>query len=103
MKQVQIKKTFEDMFYNDFDGMYNRFAFSSAGLAIIWAVCMSIKKGSYWEYYKWAYTKEGIKKSFKVGFLITLVASLFALVPSYIKETKKQEEEIAQKEYTTLE
>ena len=91
------------MLLNDCEGMSNRLTFSSVGLALIWVVIMSIKKGSYWEYYRWAYTKEGLKKSFKAGFLITLVSVVFALVPAYIKERKAQQVENTESEYTVLE
>ena len=103
MKKNELKKTFENMLWNDYEGMSNRLTFSSVGLALIWEVIMRIKKGSYWDYYKWAYTKEGLKKSFKVGFLITLVSVVFALVPSYIKERKAQQAENTENEYTVLE
>lgn len=103
MKKNELKKTFENTLWNDYEGMSNRLTFSSVGLALIWVVIMSIKKGSYWDYYKWAYTKEGLKKSFKVGFLITLVSVVFALVPAYIKERKAQQVENTENEYTILE
>lgn len=103
MKKNEIKKTLENMLLNDCEGMSNRLTFSSVGLALIWVVIMSIKKGSYWEYYRWAYTKEGLKKSFKAGFLITLVSVVFALVPAYIKERKAQQVENTESEYTVLE
>ena len=99
-----MKKNFKqfigEALVNDLDGANSRFALGMYIPAIIYAIKKINKLGSVKEYYKFAYSKKGIKEAIPVTLISFLVGVFAAIIPACYKQKKLEAAEAANVDVT---